>query len=96
MLRTARLLTAIAVAAMALPLAAAETKETKDAKATPAPAASTLPTQEQRLEATGKETRNLPNIKKMTPEEKKADKAAKRKPATKEEEEKIKKGYTGG
>ncbi len=93
MLKTATLLAAIALTALALPLAAAETA---DAKKNAADNPSAATTQDKKIENTGNETRTLPAPKKMTAEEKKADKAAKRKAPTKEEEEKAKKTLPGG
>ena len=92
MFRISKLLIALAVATVGLPLAAAETADAKKA----APDTSALPTQEQKIDATAKETRNLPPPKKMTAEEKKKDKAAKRIAPTKEEQEKANKAYSGG
>lgn len=125
MFSTARLLTAIAVAAVALPAAAAssnESTETKIAQATAqlgdtvtkktpeqvaqekadkekkrAEARKPATTQQEKiLERTGSEQRDLGPVKKMTPEEKAADKAAKRIPPTKEEQEKARKASPGG
>lgn len=77
MLKTAKVWTAIAVAAVAFPAAAAD-----EAKK---PASST-PTQDQVLQRTGDETRPTSSPSTMTKEEKAKDKAAKRastmKPAT--------------
>lgn len=72
---------AIAAAALVLPVAAADKPATDKAaaeKAAPVVPQSQLPTQDQIIERTGNETRVLPPPPKMTPEQKKADKKAKR------------------
>jgi len=98
-MKIAKFLAVLAVAAVALPLAAAETTDAKkapEASATKAPEGSTQPTQQQLNERTGNETRSLPAPKKMTKEEKAADKKAKRVPPTKEEQDKANKATPGG
>lgn len=96
MFRTATVL-ALFATALALPVTANDQpSEPREANKNVQTQPPLTPQQEKILERTGNETRDLGNVPKMSAEEKATDKAAKRVPPTREEQERINKYYPGG